>query len=85
MFLDENGNKWEYEQLGVNVKCEAHESDVDIGIPAVMLPHDDVASLIIREEYHLTAKDGNLHSKVMLLNGEELSVTSSCDIPLLEA
>ncbi|PWA56519.1 protein DGS1, mitochondrial [Artemisia annua] len=46
--------------------CEAHESDVDIGIPAVMLPHDDVASLIIREEYHLTAKDGNLHSKVMV-------------------
>ena len=37
----------------------------------------------IREEYHLTAKDGNLHSKVMLLNGKELSVDSSGDIPLL--
>ena len=61
--------------------CEAH-SDVDIGIPIVMLPQDDVASLIIREEYHLTAKDGNLQSKVMLLNGKELSVTLSCDIPL---
>lgn len=37
-----------------------------------------------REEYHLTAKDGNLHSKVMLLNGEALEVSSSGSIPSLE-
>ncbi|XP_052199348.1 heparanase-like protein 3 [Diospyros lotus] len=37
-----------------------------------------------REEYHLTAKDGNLHSQVMLLNGNILSVNSSGHIPPLE-
>ncbi|KAH0989525.1 hypothetical protein GBA52_001008 [Prunus armeniaca] len=38
----------------------------------------------VREEYHLTAKDGDLHSKVMLLNGKALSVDSSGNIPALE-
>jgi heparanase 1 len=37
-----------------------------------------------REEYHLTAKDGNLHSQTVLLNGNILSVNSSGDIPPLE-
>ncbi|XVF88275.1 hypothetical protein PTKIN_Ptkin19aG0037000 [Pterospermum kingtungense] len=39
---------------------------------------------IRREEYHLTAKDGNLHSQTMLLNGKILSVNSSGIIPPLE-
>ncbi|XP_021277651.1 heparanase-like protein 3 isoform X2 [Herrania umbratica] len=39
---------------------------------------------IRREEYHLTAKDGNLHSQTMLLNGNILSVNSSGIIPPLE-
>ncbi|KAL1215372.1 Heparanase-like protein 3 [Cardamine amara subsp. amara] len=39
---------------------------------------------IQREEYHLTAKDGNLHSQVMLLNGNALQVNSTGDIPPLE-
>lgn len=42
------------------------------------------ASQNVREEYHLTAKDGDLHSKVMLLNGKALSVDSSGNIPALE-
>lgn len=37
-----------------------------------------------REEYHLTAKDGNLHSQTMLLNGKILNVNSSGNIPNLE-
>ncbi|KAK8597896.1 hypothetical protein V6N13_095290 [Hibiscus sabdariffa] len=37
-----------------------------------------------REEYHLTAKDGNLQSQTMLLNGNNLSVDSSGSIPPLE-
>ncbi|KAL9445105.1 hypothetical protein AB3S75_018158 [Citrus x aurantiifolia] len=37
-----------------------------------------------REEYHLTAKDGDLHSQTMLLNGNILSVNSIGDIPTLE-
>ncbi|KAJ6741913.1 HEPARANASE-RELATED [Salix viminalis] len=39
---------------------------------------------ITREEYHLTAKDGDLHSQTMLLNGNILTVNSSGDIPSLE-
>ncbi|XP_024983954.1 heparanase-like protein 3 [Cynara cardunculus var. scolymus] len=37
-----------------------------------------------RQEYHLTAKDGNLHSQVMMLNGKELTINESGDIPSLE-
>ncbi|GJU55950.1 heparanase-like protein 3 [Tanacetum coccineum] len=37
-----------------------------------------------REEYHLTAKGGDLHSQIVLLNGNELLVNSSGMIPLLE-
>ncbi|XP_061350701.1 heparanase-like protein 3 [Gastrolobium bilobum] len=36
-----------------------------------------------RKEYHLTAKDGNLHSQIMLLNGNILTVNSAGDIPPL--
>ncbi|KAL6965535.1 heparanase [Sarracenia purpurea var. burkii] len=38
---------------------------------------------IAREEYHLTAKDGDIHSQTMLLNGYILSVNSSGRIPPL--
>ncbi|KAK0571853.1 hypothetical protein LWI29_022639 [Acer saccharum] len=37
-----------------------------------------------REEYHLTAKDGDIHSQTMLLNGKILTVNSSGEIPPLE-
>lgn len=37
-----------------------------------------------REEYHLTAKDGNLHSQTVLLNGQILNVNSSGMIPSLD-
>ncbi|GAV82086.1 Glyco_hydro_79n domain-containing protein [Cephalotus follicularis] len=43
-----------------------------------------VTSEITREEYHLTAKDGNLHSQTMLLNGDILTVNPSGDIPPFE-
>ncbi|OIS98006.1 PREDICTED: heparanase-like protein 3 [Nicotiana attenuata] len=39
---------------------------------------------IWREEYHLTAKDGELHSQTVLLNGKELSVDHFGRIPHLE-
>lgn len=38
----------------------------------------------MREEYHLTAKDGDIHSQTMLLNGNILSVDSAGTIPPLE-
>lgn len=36
-----------------------------------------------REEYHLTPKDGNIQSDVLLLNGSPLNLTESLDIPTL--
>lgn len=36
-----------------------------------------------REEYHLTPKDGNILSNVLLLNGEALEVTQEYDIPAM--
>ncbi|GMH07034.1 hypothetical protein Nepgr_008874 [Nepenthes gracilis] len=43
-----------------------------------------IGSVNVREEYHLTAMDGNLHSKTVLLNGKVLNVSSSGDIPPLQ-
>ncbi|KAM0032992.1 putative glycosidase [Helianthus debilis subsp. tardiflorus] len=37
-----------------------------------------------REEYHLTARHGNIQSKTMLLNGVPLEVTRNGDIPSLK-
>ncbi|XVF85848.1 hypothetical protein PTKIN_Ptkin17bG0150700 [Pterospermum kingtungense] len=36
-----------------------------------------------REEYHLTPKDGNIQSDVVLLNGTPLKLTDSSDIPAM--
>ncbi|PIN01871.1 Beta-glucuronidase [Handroanthus impetiginosus] len=44
----------------------------------------DIKSEMMRDEYHLTAKDGDLHSQTMLLNGEIIAVNSSGAIPPLE-
>ncbi|CAJ2648090.1 unnamed protein product [Trifolium pratense] len=38
----------------------------------------------MREEYHLTPKDGNIQSDVVLLNGTPLKLTESLDIPELK-
>ncbi|KAJ8751649.1 hypothetical protein K2173_025808 [Erythroxylum novogranatense] len=38
----------------------------------------------LRDEYHLTPKDGDLHSQTMVLNGKHLSVSSSGAIPSLD-
>nr|KYP41862.1 Heparanase-like protein 2 [Cajanus cajan] len=38
----------------------------------------------MREEYHLTPKDGNLQSDVVLLNGTPLKLTKSKDIPAMK-
>eukprot|EP00257_Ricinus_communis_P023749 XP_015583816.1 heparanase-like protein 1 [Ricinus communis] len=37
-----------------------------------------------REEYHLTPKDGNIQSDVLLLNGTPLQLTDSLDIPAMK-
>ncbi|CAJ1975615.1 unnamed protein product [Sphenostylis stenocarpa] len=37
-----------------------------------------------REEYHLTPQDGNIHSQIMVLNGNALRVNSAGDIPPLD-
>ncbi|KAF3453060.1 hypothetical protein FNV43_RR03493 [Rhamnella rubrinervis] len=50
----------------------------------IKLPPRSFKGETAREEYHLTAEDGKLHSQTMLLNGEILNVNSSGDIPNLE-
>ncbi|XP_057500817.1 heparanase-like protein 3 [Actinidia eriantha] len=47
-------------------------------------PRGSKMSRMERKEYHLTANGGNLHSQIMLLNGNILSVNSTGHIPLLE-
>ncbi|GLJ49120.1 hypothetical protein SUGI_1036230 [Cryptomeria japonica] len=44
----------------------------------------DLVNGTSRLEYHLTAKDGDLHSQTMLLNGKALDVTPKGEIPALE-
>ncbi|CAN1159360.1 Heparanase-like protein 3 [Linum perenne] len=49
----------------------------------IQLPHRSKNGAM-RDEYHLTPEDGNLHSQTMLLNGKSLKVTSDGDIPEFE-
>ncbi|XP_073047276.1 heparanase-like protein 3 [Primulina eburnea] len=58
-----------------------NSSAVEVGLSDLVNRYEDK---MIREEYHLTAKDGDLHSRTMLLNGQILSVNSSGLIPALE-
>ena len=45
--------------------------------------YDDNQQQIHREEYHLTPKDGNIQSDVLMLNGVPLVLTESKDIPAM--
>eukprot|EP01018_Ginkgo_biloba_P014040 Gb_35069 [translate_table: standard] len=47
-------------------------------------PWGQVVNKKYRREYHLTAKDGDLHSQTMLLNGRILDVTPEGQIPSLD-
>ncbi|KAJ7957716.1 heparanase-like protein 3 [Quillaja saponaria] len=58
-------------------KRESHKSKI------IKLPQGYVSETA-RQEYHLTPKDGDLHSRTMLLNGKILTVNSTGDIPPLE-
>ncbi|KAL2479553.1 Heparanase-like protein 3 [Abeliophyllum distichum] len=49
----------------------------------VQKPHCKEPTQTIREEYHLTPKDGNIQSQTVLLNGKPLIVDSSGAIPAL--
>lgn len=44
---------------------------------------DDSEGSNQREEYHLTPKDGNILSDVLLLNGTPLELTESNEIPAM--
>jgi heparanase 1 len=66
--------------LGLHRKHKTHRSHETKVIRLL----EGSTSEITREEYHLTAKDGDLHSRVMLLNGNILTVNSSGDIPSFE-
>ncbi|KAI9124912.1 hypothetical protein K1719_004239 [Acacia pycnantha] len=52
--------------------------------PDMNLYPDKIANSEKREEYHLTPKDGNIQSDVVLLNGKALRLTESQEIPALK-
>lgn len=69
-------------QVGVSVENGAVSSKTK---PSEGYRDNDTRNeTMVREEYHLTAKDGDLHSRTMLLNGEILQLNSSGQIPPLE-
>ncbi|XP_059635188.1 heparanase-like protein 3 [Cornus florida] len=70
---------WKLRHKHSKHRSHSHRKNV-IRLP----PRGTKKSGMAREEYHLTAKDGNLHSQTMLLNGNILAVNSSGDIPPLE-
>ncbi|KAK8926663.1 Heparanase-like protein 3 [Platanthera zijinensis] len=75
-----------------NIRAYSHCARPSKGITLVLLNLDPNTTTHVtvkgsnfeqREEYHLTAGDGNLHSQTMLLNGEPLNVNSDGCIPAL--
>ncbi|XVE68773.1 hypothetical protein DITRI_Ditri09bG0096900 [Diplodiscus trichospermus] len=50
----------------------------------VIRPNFEFEGAQKREEYHLTPKDGNIQSDVVLLNGTPLKLTDSLEIPQLK-
>ncbi|CDP13545.1 unnamed protein product [Coffea canephora] len=80
-----------------NLRAYAHCSKLSHGITVLLINLDAYATVQVglsftrnnldssmRKEYHLTAKHGNIHSQIVLLNGKILSVDSSGTIPPLE-
>ncbi|XP_028762053.1 heparanase-like protein 1 [Neltuma alba] len=57
---------------------------VSVNMDMNLYPNQQVSDSNMREEYHLTPKDGNIQSDVVLLNGKVLSLTESQDIPSME-
>ncbi|KAK4491059.1 hypothetical protein RD792_001781 [Penstemon davidsonii] len=66
-------------QVGLSI-----ENDISNKTATLELTTQQTQKEMVREEYHLTAKDGDLHSQTMLLNGEMIIVNSSGIIPPLE-
>ncbi|KAF4346970.1 hypothetical protein CsatB_014050 [Cannabis sativa] len=60
-----------------------HKTRTSHKAKAIRMPRPNKSELV-REEYHLTAKDGNLQSRTMLLNGNILTLDSSGNIPSLD-
>lgn len=55
--------------------------DVNIENDRRLYPNLMGSGLEAREEYHLSPKDGDIQSDVMLLNGTPLQLTPTLDIP----
>ncbi|XP_038707249.1 heparanase-like protein 2 [Tripterygium wilfordii] len=59
-------------------------NDMNLYTSSSMEVSNNGGAKVLREEYHLTAKDGNIQSDVVLLNGTPLRLTNSDDIPELK-
>ncbi|XP_035831276.1 heparanase-like protein 3 [Helianthus annuus] len=67
---------WSLHKLNSHVHYHRHKSNKP--------RHSKISGTKTQEEYHLTAKDGDLHSQVIILNGKELGVNSNGEIPQFE-
>nr|GMC61416.1 heparanase-like protein 3 [Ipomoea batatas] len=69
---------------GSSMEHSRHRDDHSLRMRAFLVPQIYELEAMSREEYHLTAKNGDLQSQTMLLNGKELGVDSSGQIPSLQ-
>nr|GLL20383.1 heparanase-like protein 3 [Ipomoea trifida] len=69
---------------GSSMEHSRHRDDHSLRMRAFLVPQIYELEAMTREEYHLTAKNGDLQSQTMLLNGKELGVDSSGQIPSLQ-
>ncbi|KAL3640487.1 hypothetical protein CASFOL_015455 [Castilleja foliolosa] len=74
-----------YAELFEKSKTRAHKKSFTHGLKKSVSWIGNTASdeKLSREEYNLTPKDGDLRSRVMLLNGQPLQLTATGDIPSL--
>nr|GMC58587.1 heparanase-like protein 3 [Ipomoea batatas] len=69
---------------GSSMEHSRHRDDHSLRMRAFLVPQIYELEAMSREEYHLTAKNGDLQSQTMVLNGKELGVDSSGQIPSLQ-
>ncbi|XP_020398167.1 heparanase-like protein 3 [Zea mays] len=70
---------------GSHTRRVLHDLDLVLFVFLVGLLLGEAAAGAVRHEYHLTPKDGDLTSQVVLLNGRALATDAAGNIPALEA
>lgn len=80
LFINLDGNSTAEVTIVNNGTRMRNRRHYTFGKKVIQFPQD-FTDENVREEYHLTPKDGDLVSQTMLLNGNILAVSSSGEIP----